>query len=1138
MNESLFEGRYEFIDTPKLGGMSIVQKVRERDSGLIRALKCARDDVDPRISQASFDAELRALSSLKHKNIVVAYDQGITADRRPYLVLEWLPETLEDISLELGGMTWDVFYTDFGRPILDALRYSHNRHTAHRDLKPRNILLGPNKVPKIADFGIARWMDKVPVGMTLRGAGSLPYTPPDQDDGVHSYGRDCYSWATIAVGCLIGKKFTNLSEFQSGLSYLDKDAAPVDALIRATALDPKSRYSIAAEMACEVESFHQAYLVRNRPPIEVPLYFPADCLRNCLNAWELNDLAEAKNRLLTDLNESGIASQLVGGSSSRIEFSGARCSIEAEVMEPAQDRLRVIRANVISLTSAVHAQESLSPVPFVTLTDKSSASPELRRRAIKDLVALLLDDVSRIEAERLEAERQRFYSLCFGFLREKERYYKDQSIKLSYRNFRRDGALFVANLEGEIDLNSIGDSLIVQLPNGRPVAFRVLDVQVEIIRLELVTGPVDSVPRAGVLQTNRIAELRALAKQRIAVEALQTEKAVSPILGLLMCEPANARAPEPSGLPPDIQHLSQDKHAVLDKALGIQDILVVEGPPGTGKTTLIAELIDKYLKRFPDRRVILSSQTHVAVDHIIVKLREKGLDDCIVRIAKSQEEKVDRQVAPLLLQRKLEAWINQAQSRSRQFIEEYAERVSVNSQELRAGILGRERAWRLTRIRDIEAKINELKIKEDALDSRRKLKVEENEQINPDEVLDETTTIADEVVQLDLQKEENVRAEAALRHELIQLGDYGQELAGASEGQVREWVAALLPESDEAKAVIRAIDLHHKWIERLGVSSAFLPAVIGEAKVVAGTCVGLASVQAIFQEDYDLSILDEASKATVTEALIPMARSRSWVLVGDPKQLPPFFDSGAKLQVDGFTNEEVRASLLDYLLARLPDANKDRLVEQRRMVEGIGALIGDVFYSDTGGLTNARRNRERSKRVAKVFPKPVTWVSTARLQSKEERISGNTYCNREECEIVVSQLRRLNNEARGIDVPISVAVIAGYAGQVRTLKEYIGAIPGGLRAVRIECNTVDAFQGRDADVCIYSVTRTNRKLALGFQREKPRLNVALSRGRDALIIVGDDVFCRACPGENPFPALLDYIDAHPDSCEVRRHDSV
>lgn len=84
------------------------------------------------------------------------------------------------------------------------------------------------------------------------------------------------------------------------------------------------------------------------------------------------------------------------------------------------------------------------------------------------------------------------------------------------------------------------------------------------------------------------------------------------------------------------------------------------------------------------------------------------------------------------------------------------------------------------------------------------------------------------------------------------------------------------------------------------------------------------------------------------------------------------------------------------------------------------------------------------------------------------------------------------------------------------------------------CSTVDAFQGSEAEICIYSVTRSNKEGRLGFLRERPRLNVALSRGRSALIIVGDDAFCRSASGDNPFRKVLDFIEAHPEQCERRQ----
>jgi superfamily I DNA and/or RNA helicase len=74
--------------------------------------------------------------------------------------------------------------------------------------------------------------------------------------------------------------------------------------------------------------------------------------------------------------------------------------------------------------------------------------------------------------------------------------------------------------------------------------------------------------------------------------------------------------------------------------------------------------------------------------------------------------------------------------------------------------------------------------------------------------------------------------------------------------------------------------------------SDFEAALISASQVVAGTCVGVAAIRSLGDIDFDLCIVDEASKATPTETLVPLSRARRWILVGDSKQLPPFLDEG------------------------------------------------------------------------------------------------------------------------------------------------------------------------------------------------------------------------------------------------------
>lgn len=144
----------------------------------------------------------------------------------------------------------------------------------------------------------------------------------------------------------------------------------------------------------------------------------------------------------------------------------------------------------------------------------------------------------------------------------------------------------------------------------------------------------------------------------------------------------------------------------------------------------------------------------------------------------------------------------------------------------------------------------------------------------------------------------------------------------------------------------------------------------------------------------------------------------------------------------------------------------------------------------------------------------------------------HSFQNVVEVRVVQHVLLKLESLVKGVQQRLNVAIIAGYIGQVRCLNDMIKQNVADFSHLNLACNSVDSFQGQEADICIYSVTRSNRSGKLGFLREKPRLNVALSRGRSGLVIVGDHLFCRSAKGENPFGDVVTYIEEHPSDCSV------
>jgi hypothetical protein len=401
---------------------------------------------------------------------------------------------------------------------------------------------------------------------------------------------------------------------------------------------------------------------------------------------------------------------------------------------------------------------------------------------------------------------------------------------------------------------------------------------------------------------------------------------------------------------------------------------------------------------------------------------------------------------------------------------------------------------------------------------------------------------AESVGQVLAKQEEVSRLNTALaslrrdRHTLQQeLRERGfEEWAVLGRPEIDEWAKELLGESAEAARFLALLKIHAEWIERFGKGPEFHAPLLARSQVVSGTCIGMAAVGGSDDLEFDLCILDEASKATATEALVPMSRSRSWVLVGDPRQLPPFQDEFLQdadiLQDYNLTPGDLKETIFNRLLARLPKENQKYLNEQRRMIAPIGDLISHCFYKDRE-LHSPRK--ERDPLLLPVLPQPVTWFTTARLANRREQKVGTSYLNRSEVDAVRRILGRLNEALLQSGQKYSVAILTGYAEQERAIKRAIASELRSWEAISVECNTVHAIQGREAQIAIYSVTRSNDRKNLGHLRETELLNVALSRAELGLAIVGDHHFCRTVLWDNPLARVLEYIEGHSQDCALK-----
>jgi|GEM_PF-2400260 len=375
----------------------------------------------------------------------------------------------------------------------------------------------------------------------------------------------------------------------------------------------------------------------------------------------------------------------------------------------------------------------------------------------------------------------------------------------------------------------------------------------------------------------------------------------------------------------------------------------------------------------------------------------------------------------------------------------------------------------------------------------------------------------------------------------------------------------------------RRLALLEDWTQYLSRESENLKDQLAQyVNLVCATTVGIATDEyfgdkgAFVEKQFDLLVVDEAGKVTEPEFLVAAARAKRWVLVGDHKQLPPYYDQILDPYLRS-ANESCQAadqplldaqalqlSIFERLWNRLnlgkPSADSEStelgasrcvtLDIQRRMHPDLAVFVSEMFY---GGQYYSPDGDEyqQSKTLDLVhFPKPVTFIDICpgkradgyeidlskrdqrkkHLAEHDAELPERGYANLREAEQVIQVLEAIANDAAlqrehaeleqaGDQVPL-VGIIALYSGQVALIHRLI-RLSGMLRSerisgsdwlcggMRITVNSVDAFQGKECPVIILSFTRSNRRQVVGFVDDSNRLNVALSRARKKLILVGD-----------------------------------
>ena len=305
----------------------------------------------------------------------------------------------------------------------------------------------------------------------------------------------------------------------------------------------------------------------------------------------------------------------------------------------------------------------------------------------------------------------------------------------------------------------------------------------------------------------------------------------------------------------------------------------------------------------------------------------------------------------------------------------------------------------------------------------------------------------------------------------------------------------------------RGSDSFHQKMERLKSRATELELRInaqlfGEARVIACTLVGSAN-KLLDGQRFNTLFIDEAAQALEAACWIPLRRVSRVILAGDHCQLPPTVKSLAALKAG------LGVTLMERVTATQPSV-VTLLKVQYRMNEAIMRFSSDWFYG--GQVKSAPQVRHRG---ILDYDNPFLWIDTAPLEEEDdspvyhEQFVGESFgrVNKAEANLTISTLRDYLEKVgkqRFLDEQVDVGVISPYRAQVQYLRSLIKATPE-LKPFRraITVNTVDGFQGQERDIVLISLVRSNAAGDIGFLKDLRRMNVAITRARMKVIILGD-----------------------------------
>ncbi|WP_316849012.1 AAA domain-containing protein [Pedobacter agri] len=298
-------------------------------------------------------------------------------------------------------------------------------------------------------------------------------------------------------------------------------------------------------------------------------------------------------------------------------------------------------------------------------------------------------------------------------------------------------------------------------------------------------------------------------------------------------------------------------------------------------------------------------------------------------------------------------------------------------------------------------------------------------------------------------------------------------------------------ERDQRKALFDEAHKIGKEVEK--TEQYIMDNLLSKAQVITATLVG-ANHYTVRNLKYNTVVIDEAGQALEPACWIPILKAEKVILAGDHFQLSPTIKS----------SEAGRNGLSKTLLEKSVSLHPESVVllnEQYRMHESIMGYSSQVFYN-----SQLHAHHAVARHLVFADDEPLAFIDTAGC-SFDEKLDGTSTTNPDEATFLVTHLSALIQELESretiVDFP-SIAIVSPYKQQVQILKMLVEENELLMaHQDKISVNTIDSFQGQERDIVYISLTRSNADGSIGFLADTRRMNVAMTRARKKLVVIGD-----------------------------------